>query len=368
MIVAMNRQELEKATERKVKHKKSHTRRKKKSISLAGSAGAPVLSEIILRGGNTSVFIMALVLFLIICGLDMPYSNMAVAYVPGLKTLEIPDNIMMESLDIKTLRADAGIQTPERQPVDKTILWDIPSFTYVINKGDTISQISRQYHTSLSTILSVNKIDNVKKMSPGQVLVIPELEGILYTCSKDDTVESLLEDYKIERAELIQHNPYIYLENGDLVLNSGQEVFIPGVRIPEENLREQMGELFIFPVQGSVIKGYGNIVDSLTQIESFHNGIDIKGNSGDAVKASLDGRVIAVGFNSSYGNYVILEHAGGYRSLYAQLEKSNVNRNDKVLQGEIIANVGVSGYAREAHLHFSLFKGKKSIDPLDFLH
>ncbi len=355
-------------TERKVKHKKSHAGGNRKFISLAGSAGEPAITEIILRGGNTSVCMMALVLFLFLCGLDLPYNNMATAYVPGLKNLEIPENIILENLDIKTLRADTGIRTPERVTADKTILWDIPSFTYVINKGDTISQISRQYHISLSTILSVNKIDNVKKMSPGHVLIIPELEGILYTCSKDDTIESLIEAYKIEISELIQHNPYMYLENGEFVLKSGQEVFIPGVRIPEGDLREQMGELFIFPVQGGVIKGFGSIVDCVTQIESFHNGIDIKGSLGDPVKASLDGRVIAVGFNSSYGNYIILEHTGGYRSLYAQLEKSNVRRNDKVLQGEIIANVGASGYAREAHLHFSLFKGKKSIDPLDYLH
>ena len=257
MIVAMNRQELKKVTERRAKHKKSHAGGNRKFISFAGSAGEPSIAEAILRGGNTSVFIMALVLFLFICGLDQPYKNMATAYVPGLRNLEIPENIMLENLDIKTLRADTGIRTPEKAIADNTILWDIPSFTYIINKGDTISQISRQYHISLSTILSVNKIDNVKKMSSGQVLIIPELEGILHTCTEDDTIESLLETYKIKKSELIQHNPYIYLENGEFILNSGQEVFIPGVRIPEGDLREQMGELFVFPFREALLEDTG---------------------------------------------------------------------------------------------------------------
>ena len=364
----MKRQELHRVAVRKNQQKKSSQRRKVKFLSLQGSTEAAPAGEILLRYGFESIFVFSMLIFFLFCGADLPYKKMNDFYLPGLRKLEIPDRTQLEQMDIQSLKADIQVETPRQEGFERTQLWDVPHFRYTIHKNDTVSQISRHYNISMSTLLSLNKIANVKKMKVGEILIIPETDGILYTCIKGESLEDIINKFSLDKSELLKYNPYLTLINRELLVYPEQEIFIPGGKIPENKMREQMGELFVFPVQGSIIKGYGSVTDSVTRIETFHNGIDIGGSSGDAVKASLDGKVIAAGFNSSYGNYIIIEHSGGFRSLYAQLLDRFVLENDKVLQGEIIATVGTSGYAREPHLHFSLFKGKKSIDPMDYLN
>ncbi len=362
MVVSTKRQELKKSAGRK---------KKTEFISLEKKTASCGSFQLIHAMGSWFPFLVGMICFFLISGTELPYRFMKPVRITGLNHMNFTEQELPSGAPvIKALKAEADFQMPgvTESEQEKTRLWEVPSFNYRLNKGDTISLISRHYHISVSTILSLNKIENVKKMGEGQVLLIPEIDGILHKVEKDETFESILEHYQIEMKDLLYYNPYIALREGNFILLPEQELFLPGVSLPEQELRSHMGELFIYPVQGTVIKGYGHIQDELTQIESFHNGIDIKGDLGEPVRASLDGKVIARGFNSSYGNYVIIEHGGNYRTLYAHLDKSVVEKNDKVLQGEIIGVLGMSGYARMAHLHFSLFKGKKSIDPLDYLH
>ena len=359
MVVTAKRQELK----RPVKKKKNP-----EFISLKKSVNPSPVTEFLLLKGYSVIFTIGLISFLMICGTEYPYRYMNPVMTVGLNYLSFPDQELGKVETVRIQKADAGMMMPENPVTEKTALWDLPHYNYYLNKGDTISQISRKNSVSISTILSVNKIENVKKMDEGQKILIPGIDGILHIMKKGETLQSIINTYKLDKSALYYYNPYIPLDAGGKPLQEGQEIFLPGVSLPERELRCYMGELFIYPVQGHVIKNYGNIQDSVTQIESFHNGIDIKGESGDPVKAALDGKVIARGFNSSYGNYIILEHSGNYRSLYAHLEKSTAQKNDRVRQGDIIGELGMTGYTRIPHLHFSLFKGKKSIDPIEYLH
>lgn len=337
-------------------------------MSLRGTRPASAPLETLFRYGREGIFACSLMVFLLFCGSDLPYRGLSSFYAAGLRNLRIPDEAALGNLDIRTLRADAGSVRPSRAETEPRRLWEVPHFFYRMERGDTISQISRQYGIAVGTLLSFNRIDNVKNLKEGRVLLIPETDGILYSPAEGLFIDDAASLFGLETEALLRYNPYLELEGERLKAEKGRELFLPGAVLPEQRLREQMGELFVYPVSGPVIKGFGDQVDVLTQIAEFHNGVDIKGREGDPVKAALDGRVIARGFNSSYGRYLILEHSGGFRTLYAQLREWQVQKEDKVLQGEVIGNVGSSGYARVPHLHFSLFKGKKSIDPMDYLH
>ena len=79
----------------------------------------------------------------------------------------------------------------------------------------------------------------------------------------------------------------------------------------------------------------------------------------------------AAGWHYSYGNYVVIEHEGGVRTLYAHLGSLNVGMNDQVEQGAVIGTVGttaVSESADASHLHFSMREYGVAIDPLNYLH
>jgi murein DD-endopeptidase MepM/ murein hydrolase activator NlpD len=75
-----------------------------------------------------------------------------------------------------------------------------------------------------------------------------------------------------------------------------------------------------------------------------------------------------VGYNGTYGNYIILSHSGGYQTMYAHLNSVSVRKDAAVNQGSKIGEVGNTGYSTGPHLHFAVFKNGKAVNPLDYLH
>ena len=96
----------------------------------------------------------------------------------------------------------------------------------------------------------------------------------------------------------------------------------------------------------------------------MHYGIDIANKTGTAVKATLDGDVLKCGRSLVYGKYIIIRHSGGYQSLYAHLDKYLVRKGQNVSQGEIIGELGNTGRSTGPHLHFSIYKNQKPVDPV----
>lgn len=78
--------------------------------------------------------------------------------------------------------------------------------------------------------------------------------------------------------------------------------------------------------------------------------------SGTSVYASMGGRVIETGYNATFGNYMILQHISGYRTLYGHLSAILTKTGAYVNQDSRIGKVGSTGNSKEAHLHFVLYK------------
>ncbi len=85
-----------------------------------------------------------------------------------------------------------------------------------------------------------------------------------------------------------------------------------------------------------------------------HRGVDYAAPSGTPIKAAGDGKVIFRGSNSGYGNHIILQHGGNITTLYAHMSRfdnsSRVGR--RVVQGQTIGYVGMTGLATAPHLHY----------------
>jgi len=366
MIVTASRQDIDVSLSR-IKTKNSHSglNRTYKSLS-KGRTTTEGLSLFSVISPFMTVFLFSLSLFLFILGTELPYKQRY--YHGSFRNLALPGETALNKVDIKTLRAETPVLISTTPDTERIVLWDVPFRSYRMSEYDRISSVSQRYGISISTILSFNGIDSIRHVKEGDPLMLPEVNGILYHVDRGETVDSIINKFGIDKSQFILYNPYISLVHQSMSLKTGQEVFLPEVSLNEEELRSRTGQLYIFPVKGRIEKPYGEYRDSMTQIVSFHNGIDIKGEVGDPVRATFTGIVISAGFNNSYGNFIVLDHRNGYKSLYAHLSDISVRRNDKVLQGEVIGLVGKTGYAPTAHLHFSLFKGKKSVDPMDYLH
>ncbi|MEG0571345.1 MAG: peptidoglycan DD-metalloendopeptidase family protein, partial [Oscillospiraceae bacterium] len=93
----------------------------------------------------------------------------------------------------------------------------------------------------------------------------------------------------------------------------------------------------------------------LNGVDDFHLGIDIPGPTGTDIVAAQSGRVIiVVPASSSYGKYVVIDHGGGYSTLYAHTSATNVSVGQTVIKGQKIADIGNTGNSYGSHLHFEV--------------
>lgn len=234
--------------------------------------------------------------------------------------------------------------------------------SYTVRKGDSISSISRQFGRSPDSILSMNGIKNAKSLKIGTELKIPSMDGLLHVVAKGESLGSIAKRYKVELTLLADAN-----DLGSTTLKVGQSLFIPGAKLGAEELRRIYGTAFAWPVRGPISSWFGIRADPFTGVRRFHAGIDIVVNLGTPVKAAADGRVADLGYNASYGNYIILSHPDGSQTLYGHLSAFSVTRGQSVTLGKVIGKSGNSGYSTGPHLHFGLYRNGVAVNPLKSL-
>ncbi|HEX4979742.1 MAG TPA: peptidoglycan DD-metalloendopeptidase family protein [Acidimicrobiales bacterium] len=106
------------------------------------------------------------------------------------------------------------------------------------------------------------------------------------------------------------------------------------------------GAGLIWPVRGTVTSEYG------TRWGRLHAGIDIAAPAGTPIRAAKGGTVISAGSMSGYGNCVIVDHGGGFTTLYAHMSRIATSDGASVSQGQVIGAVGSTGSSTGNHLHF----------------
>ena len=111
---------------------------------------------------------------------------------------------------------------------------------------------------------------------------------------------------------------------------------------------------FFKPVTGAAGSGYGNRVHPIFGTVRFHSGLDFSANMDDPVFAAASGAVIQAQNRTGYGNTVVIDHGGGWTTLYAHLTRFNVSNGEQVEAGETIGFVGSTGWSTGPHLHFEV--------------
>jgi murein DD-endopeptidase MepM/ murein hydrolase activator NlpD len=233
---------------------------------------------------------------------------------------------------------------------------------YKVKKGDTLSEIARGQELSLGTLIACNSITNARRLREGEILRIPNMDGIPYTVKTGDNLSGISASSGVPLAVILDVND---LESD--IISPGANLFLPGVRMPQEEIRLALGESFIYPIRGILTSPYGWRIDPIAKVERFHSAIDLAAPLGTPVRAAMDGKVSRVAVNSVYGIYIILTHSGGYQSLYAHLSAASVKQGAPVIQGAKIGEVGSTGYSTGYHLHFGVFRNNKAINPLEVL-
>jgi hypothetical protein len=179
--------------------------------------------------------------------------------------------------------------------------------------------------------------------------------GMMIPVSDQETVQlaaTMIEDYSWLDVEMNN----LYEE-----LNTVKELILD-----DQHLRNITPS--IWPTQSrKVTSSFGYRKDPFTSKASFHEGIDIGGNYGEAVYATADGTVQSAGWHSSRGYNIIINHGNGIKTWYMHLSKILVKTGNKVEKGQHIGKIGSTGRSTGPHLHYEVIKNGRTIDPKPYL-
>lgn len=235
-------------------------------------------------------------------------------------------------------------------------------YTYRVKKGDMIGYIADSFGITQDTIISVNNIHQSRLIQIDQYLKIPSMPGIIYTVKKNgETAESIAEKYEVSAEKFIRVNKLE--KNASLI--AGQTLFVPDAQLDWVTRQEINGDLFHKPIHSRYYLSsyYGWRSSPFSGKRSYHSGIDMACPQGTPVYAALSGTVTSVGYNSVYGNFVIITHHSGYKTLYGHMSKQLVTRGKRVDTSTKIGLVGSTGLSTGPHLHFTVYKFGKTVNP-----
>lgn len=113
---------------------------------------------------------------------------------------------------------------------------------------------------------------------------------------------------------------------------------------------------------------YGWRVDPFNGNEAFHEGLDFTANTGTPIRAAADGIVSTAERTPDYGNIVKIDHGAGLETRYAHASVLLVKAGERVVKGQIVAQVGSTGRSTGPHLHYEIRLNGNALDPRKYLH
>lgn len=261
---------------------------------------------------------------------------------------------------------------------------------HTVATGDVLGVIASKYELSLNDILNLNpELNESSVLTIGsQVIVEGEVPMITVITEEVETVEEEIDfevitkkdssmyrgDTKVEQegSKGLKHVEYkIVKENGqqiqrqvnneEIISEPVEKIVIEGDKIKPSRGTGQFG----WPTVGGYVSSPFGM-----RWGRLHAGIDIGGNSvsNRTILASDNGTVVTAGWhNGGYGNYVIIDHDNGYRTLYAHLSSIGVSRGEVVKKGDSVGVMGRTGQSTGVHLHFEIHKNGRNSNPMTYL-
>ncbi len=124
----------------------------------------------------------------------------------------------------------------------------------------------------------------------------------------------------------------------------------------------------IMPVENSwVTDRFGYRSDPFTGRRTMHYGLDISARRGEPIVATADGTVRYSGKKGNLGNTVEIDHGNNIATRYSHANRLFVKRGQKVVRGQVIGAVGMSGRATAPHLHYEVRLDNRCVNPMKYI-
>ncbi|MBT3500976.1 MAG: peptidoglycan DD-metalloendopeptidase family protein [Candidatus Marinimicrobia bacterium] len=146
----------------------------------------------------------------------------------------------------------------------------------------------------------------------------------------------------------------------------------------EERIRQQQEALKVksfkslkgqisWPAKGRIIAKFGRQWNPKLKTTTENPGIDIKGQPGSAIRSIMGGIVTTITYIRGYGTTIIIDHGGGFYTVYSHVTNIQTSVDSEVRNGDVIAYMGDSGSINGAKLHFEIWGKGQKLDPEKWL-
>ena len=285
----------------------------------------------------------------------------------------------------------------EAVPV-RTDAEDVPASSYRVRAGDTLSHVVARTHAAADAIARANRLAPPYRLRPGQLLSIPPGRyhrvrsgeagiaiGRAYGLdwSRIATLNHLEPPYQLRAGDRLLLPPReagqpltleeraarFHIDLDDLVTGSAPALGRSARPVAPKAARDRPAPAdrpvatparpfsgqFAAPVDGKVVRAFGG-----TEEGGRNDGVDLATRSGEPIRAAADGVVAWAGRYPAFGPVILVNHGGGWVTIYARVGDLLVERGQAVTRGQAIARAA-------GPLHFEIRSGRRPVDPLPLL-
>lgn len=225
---------------------------------------------------------------------------------------------------------------------------------HTITNSDTLASIAEQYGLIPATLLGFNPSLRSGSVPVGREILVPPYNGIRVEVPAGKTWQDVAIAYNVRADVLFEING---------CQASPQTIFVPGINWSPNLATPRYGEpsepprhpLRGYPLKApsTILLSYGWQSQPGQEQAVFSSGIGLAANPGDAVLAMGDGVVAYAGPQAGLGNMVVINHAQGLQTRYAQLDSPNLSVGQSVRQGDEIGRIRAESSDR-AYLYFEI--------------
>ncbi|MFC1670826.1 peptidoglycan DD-metalloendopeptidase family protein [Spirochaetota bacterium] len=237
-----------------------------------------------------------------------------------------------------------------------------------VKTGESLWDIADANNISIDTVIAANPF--LKSLNPraGEQIIIPSEDGVLMA------FDDIRDVWRMSK--LLNYRDKIlgdFFPSFFKVISTDDMRFVFFKKASPAILNDRIKRIYAFknyfqrPLKGSFTSMFGHRNHPYNPGYSFHNGVDILARHGTPFKPCREGIVTFAGWHGGYGNAIIIQHHEGYTSLYAHCSKLKAKKGDWVTKKDVIGYIGSSGKSTGAHLHFTVTKHGKPINPMIFI-
>lgn len=296
-------------------------------------------------------------------------------------TEELEDALEKEQTQYQTMKERVQFLYEQGDTYYLELLLNADSFGEFVNKKEYITKMS-EYDTKMLKEYVTNRelIEVCKAELEAEEELLKEakakvdeeqanLEELI--ANKEQEINRYTGDIKNKQQAIAEYEADIAMEN-DTIKALEEALAAERKRLLEEQGSERIiydGGMFKWPAPSytRVSSDYGWRLHPTLGVDKFHNGIDLAAPGGSPILAAYDGQVIGAGYNSSMGNYIMINHGGGLITIYMHASALYVSNGDMVGRGEKIAAVGTTGRSTGNHLHFGVRLDGNYVSPWNYI-